>query len=315
MAYVRITNEWVLRAQSDARERDRIIKAIAPLVEHWVRRFKPRDEAHADDIRQECTMGVLRAIDTFRDMPSVRGGKVHFAGWATHWIRAFGSRYRWGIYGRQVKPLDREDTLRLDSERAELEGDTETWMDSALFATDATSFDDVEVTERQHLLEHVVKSLKEPNQTIWRLRFKEELTLEEIGARYGVTRERIRQILHNPNTGLVEVVSRRVRRMTEEHYGTPDARAEGLRVLSQLREGRRGPVVGSAPTVLPADPGEGAPQEEAQSSGEAGRRDDRRPDGADPKRARARRCKWDAVRFPDSPCPPTRFKKVDPPMG
>lgn len=293
MAYVRITNEWVLRAQSDARERDRIVKAIAPLVEHWVRRFKPRDEAHADDIRQECNLGVLRAIETFRDLPSFRGGQVHFAGWATHWIRAFGSRYRWG-----VKPLDREDTMWLDEAAPDMDGDDTTRLEQRLFATEAVEDDAVEDTQRKALLDHVVESLSEPNRTIWKMRFKDERTLEEIGDRYGLTRERIRQILHNPRTGLVELVTRRVRRMTEEHYGTPDARATGLRVLSQLRAGRGDVVVGSPPPVLPRDVGPAGPcEEEAQTGGEAGGREGRGPDGADPQGPRPRRgprrCKWD----------------------
>lgn len=61
-------------------------------------------------------------------------------------------------------------------------------------------FEDIENDERREFLSHLISQLKDPRQQrVLMLRFGldgsgEYRTLEEVGERYGVTRERIRQI-------------------------------------------------------------------------------------------------------------------------
>ena len=279
--YNKLTDEEARAAKTDPVARAHVLKRLTPLVKSIVNRMNARHEAEAADMMQEGFIGLIRAVDTYQ--PTGREG-VHFGGWARYWVFAFVQRARYGTSAKRFKPLDI--ALSLDAELGDFssDGDPVTLLD-VLEDEEAVPGDKaVQSSEDKELLKEVVAMLSPERQRIWNMRFTEEKTLEEIGAVFDCTRERIRQILYAPRTGLVDKVTAVIKGRRDGALDAQTVRA--LRKVSRRRGVRR---VGQTPRkALPRKSLHAGAQAETNSS-EGARRGLAGPVGANPKRAEVAR--------------------------
>ena len=213
--------------------RDRMIEANLRLVISFARRYHRPGVAFLDLV-QEGTVGLIRAVEKYDPAKEVKFGtyavwwiwqQIGRAG------DAHGDLIRTPVYWNQLRRKVGRETQRLQTEHdgevnretlAEASGvdaerlDTMTQsfqcvsLDSPLGGEDDRTLEDVLVNETDDpereavaadlgaQLAAALAQLPEREAEILRLRFgtagSESLTLEEVGGRYGVSRERIRQL-------------------------------------------------------------------------------------------------------------------------
>ena len=180
--------------KGDESAKNTLARANLPFVVSVARKFAHRGH-RLDDLVQEGNVGLMKAIEHFDSKKQVR-----FATYAVWWIRAYITRYlkdnrsqvRGGEHERVNMadfsldaPLgDEEDSTYL--ERLEDGGAT---PDQTYFAMER----DEEVSEA---LQRVKKRIGDLGWDILQERLTQDKprTLEELGARWGVSRERVRQV-------------------------------------------------------------------------------------------------------------------------
>jgi len=151
--------------------------------------------ARLDDLIQEGNVGLMKAIEHFDPKKNVR-----FATYAVWWIRAYITRYlkdnRSQVRGGESERQGMSD-FSLDAAVDE-EGDT-TFLDR--LEDPAAGPQDNYLTQEQdhHVQEALAKVRKRLGDLGWdilqeRLTQDKPRTLEELGARWGVSRERVRQV-------------------------------------------------------------------------------------------------------------------------
>ncbi|MFN0063524.1 MAG: RNA polymerase sigma factor RpoD/SigA [Myxococcaceae bacterium] len=180
--------------QGDAQARETLARENLAFVVSVARKFAHRG-ARFDDLIQEGNVGLMKAIEHFDAKKNVR-----FATYAVWWIRAYITRYlkdnrsqvRGGESERGVMSDFSLDTLIDD------EGDN-THLD--LLEDDGPSPLQSVVARQQDadVQEALVKVRKRIGDLGWdivqqRLTQDKPRTLEELGARWGVSRERVRQV-------------------------------------------------------------------------------------------------------------------------
>lgn len=181
--------------KGDEAARTELARANLPFVVAVARKFAGRGGARLDDLVQEGNVGLMKAIEHFDAKKNVR-----FATYAVWWIRAYITRYlkdnrshvRGGEHERVSMsdfsldaPLD-DDAEGTYVERLEDAGPT---PDQAFLALER----DEEVSEA---LLRVKKRLGDLGWDILQERLTQDKprTLEELGQRWGVSRERVRQV-------------------------------------------------------------------------------------------------------------------------
>jgi RNA polymerase primary sigma factor len=188
-------HELALRARAgDARARDRLVRHSLGLVVAVVRGFS-LGSVRVDDLIQEGNLGLLHALEKFDPDAGTR-----FATYAVWWIRAFVGKYlnearsvvrpRGGSAATADLSLDagiddeEEGTTFLD--RVEDEGPG---PERALMAVEAG-------LEVRRALERSRQRIGSLGADIIknRLQREERHTLEAVGARWGLSRERVRQV-------------------------------------------------------------------------------------------------------------------------
>jgi RNA polymerase primary sigma factor len=175
------------RAQGgDAKARDAMVENALPLVLSLVRRHR-RTGVSRDDLIQEGVLGLLQAISRFD--PS-KGAP--FAAYATWWVRAYVTRYTRTQMGAVRGGAERGHAadISLDDEDSHLAPQS-----------DAPSAEEEVV--RAESARQVAAALDSAHKRIgdvgWdiihrRTADDEPLTLEVIGRRWGISRERVRQL-------------------------------------------------------------------------------------------------------------------------
>ena len=170
------------RARKGDEEARRILAVSnLPFVVSVARKFASRG-ARLDDLVQEGNVGLMKAIEHFDSKKNVR-----FATYAVWWIRAYITRYlkdnRSQVRGGESERASMHD-FSLDTPIEE-DGDS-TWIDrleSDDESQDLTYFRSERDHEVSEALEKVKKRLGDLG-----------CTLEELGQRWGVSRERVRQV-------------------------------------------------------------------------------------------------------------------------
>lgn len=180
--------------KGDEAAKNELARANLPFVVSVARKFANRGH-RLDDLVQEGNVGLMKAIEHFDSKKNVR-----FATYAVWWIRAYITRYlkdnrsqvRGGEHERITMadfsldaPLgDEEDSTYL--ERLEDGGAT---PDQTYIAMER----DEEVSQA---LQRVKKRIGDLGWDILQERLTQDKprTLEELGARWGVSRERVRQV-------------------------------------------------------------------------------------------------------------------------
>ncbi len=179
--------------RGDRAARDALITANLALVVSIARQYA-RGGAHLDDLIQEGNVGLLKATEHYDPKKGTR-----FATYAVWWIRAYLQRHlhdnRSQVRGGENQRAGMTD-LSLD---ATLEGCEVTHLERLVDERDSPeercvrSQSDAQVREA---LQRMRKRLGELGWDILEQRLKQDSprTLEEIGKRWGVSRERVRQV-------------------------------------------------------------------------------------------------------------------------
>lgn len=174
--------------------RRRLATSNLPFVVAVARKFASRG-ARLDDLIQEGNVGLMKAIEHFDPKKNVR-----FATYAVWWIRAYITRYlkdnRSQVRGGEAERRSMSD-LSLDTPMDD-ENDS-TWLerleDDGLDPEHAVSNDERDAQVKE-ALGKVKKRLGDLGWDILQERLTQDKprTLEELGARWGVSRERVRQV-------------------------------------------------------------------------------------------------------------------------
>jgi RNA polymerase primary sigma factor len=187
--------ELAYRARKgDARARETLATSNLAFVVAVAKKFAHRG-ARLDDLIQEGNVGLMKAIEHFDPKKQVR-----FATYAVWWIRAYITRYlkdnRSQVRGGESERISMSD-FSLDT-AIDDDGDT-TFLDRIEDGGRGPQ-DEVMLREQdadvQAALQRVRKRIGDLGWDIVQERLTQDQprTLEELGARWGVSRERVRQV-------------------------------------------------------------------------------------------------------------------------
>lgn len=182
--------------RGDARARDELARNNLPFVVAVAKKHMGRG-ARLDDLIQEGNVGLLKAIEHFDPDKGNR-----FATYAVWWIRAYVTRYlkdnRSQVRGgEKERPIMRDLSLDVTIGNDE-DGDT-SHLDRLVGddpGPEAEFLGDEHSAEVREALKQVRKRIGDLGWDILqeRLSQDEPKTLEELGKRWGVSRERVRQV-------------------------------------------------------------------------------------------------------------------------
>lgn len=221
--YEKVTWEMVAAAQrKEPGAVAAVVTAMKGFVEFWVRKLRPRNDAEADDLRQEAMLGVMRAIETFKPHPAKGTTHVHFAGWSAFWIRAFAGRRRWTGGTKKYKDAS-DDALSIDLPLYSDDGENSISLGEALSDENAEPLEErTDWSLKRAMVKSAASRLEQRQQIAWSMRFERQKTLSEIGEFLGYSREYVRQLLYNPRTGAVVRITRHIVAMQKAADGTLD---------------------------------------------------------------------------------------------
>src|SRR3954469_11320602 len=180
--------------KGDGRARETLATANLAFVVAVAKKFAHRG-ARLDDLIQEGNVGLMKAIEHFDPKKNVR-----FATYAVWWIRAYITRYlkdnRSQVKGGESERISMSD-FSLDASLDE-EGET-TFLDRLEDGGPSPQeqyLSHEQDTEVQEALAKVKKRIGDLGWDILQERLTQDKprTLEELGARWGVSRERVRQV-------------------------------------------------------------------------------------------------------------------------
>lgn len=180
--------------KGDNEARTRLAKANLPFVVAIARRFASRG-ARLDDLIQEGNVGLMKAIEHFDSKKNVR-----FATYAVWWIRAYITRYLKdnrsqvrGGQGERGAMVDFSLDTPIDDESES------TYVDSLEDTGQGQELSYLRSEQDAAVAQALTKVKKRIGDLGWdilqeRLTQDKPRTLEELGARWGVSRERVRQV-------------------------------------------------------------------------------------------------------------------------
>lgn len=180
--------------KGDAQARETLATSNLAFVVSVAKKFSHRG-ARLDDLIQEGNVGLMKAIEHFDPKKNVR-----FATYAVWWIRAYITRYlkdnRSQVRGGESERISMSD-FSLDTSIDE-EGDT-TFLDRIEEGGPGPSDQVISREQDQDVQEALLRVKKRIGDLGWdivqeRLTQDQPRTLEELGARWGVSRERVRQV-------------------------------------------------------------------------------------------------------------------------
>jgi RNA polymerase primary sigma factor len=219
-------HDLAMRARAgDPTARERLIRHNLRLV-ITVSRLQRRGTVRLDDVVQEGNLGLLRAVEKFDPHAGTR-----FSTYAVWWIRAYVGKYLKQARSN-VRPKSGTVALHDVSLDARVHGDGDVSHLDRLETEGPGPEDTYAQGEGDHRTREALSRVRKRVGNVgWdivhaRLAHDDPATLEEIGRRWGLSRERVRQI---------EVETKNVLR---RHLGPPGATADPLQ---QPRRGHRPP--------------------------------------------------------------------------
>lgn len=212
-----------------ARTREELLLALLPSVWRFAAR-RAGEELEADDLFQDGFFGLERSLDTYDPDQGVRlvtyaqyrirqsiGRALDDTGSCIRLPVHVAERIRACVRAARYLPLNltEEERVTLISEVTKI--DVEMVRSLFLFPLEAIDFDELDVTElgvseepvwtslfedeRREVLDQYLDMLNDREKDVLLRRFgldgQDEMTLEQVGEIYGVTRERIRQVEAN----------------------------------------------------------------------------------------------------------------------
>lgn len=207
---LRLIQEWQLNRNTDAR--DKIVRAYSRLC-FKIASFYSKNPDHIQDLAQEGSLGILRALDKFNPDFGVK-----FSTYSRYWIQNFinarssevvsvvtvpSRAFREARMGKippgkndaainAVRPIVSLDAV------AKRDGQTTVGdnLQSDEFAPEDVTLREMWETQLAEFVEQGLTSLTDRERDVVKCRrlSDQPQTLEEISGRYGITRERVRQI-------------------------------------------------------------------------------------------------------------------------
>lgn len=190
----------------DENGKEKAMQAMGMLVQKYINTMRPRIASLSfrtgipeDDLIQEVSIAIIRAARTFRP----EAGRK-FSSHAYQWIRAALDNAVWKNPAISI-PVRRRAKIRTGQEEMpqilsgdqELPGGEEVWDLIPDPGPEVAEFvEDLETAERVRAAVHQLMEKNPRWGTILRMRFWEDMTLEEIAQHFGVRRETIRQSLN-----------------------------------------------------------------------------------------------------------------------
>jgi RNA polymerase primary sigma factor len=190
--------EYELSRQARAgveRARDELARRNLKFVVAVARKYAGRGGARLDDLVQEGNVGLMKAIEHFDSRKNVR-----FATYAVWWIRAYITRSlkdnRSQVKGGESERISMQD-FSLDTPVGD--DDDTTFLERLEGAVENPEVEFLSQERNEEVstaLEKVKKRIGEMGWDILKERLTQDdpRTLEELGARWGVSRERVRQV-------------------------------------------------------------------------------------------------------------------------
>ncbi|MEN9797837.1 MAG: hypothetical protein RL653_1533 [Pseudomonadota bacterium] len=181
--------------KGDASAREELARHNLAFVVAVARKYAHRGGARLDDLIQEGNVGLMKAIEHFDSKKNVR-----FATYAVWWIRAYITRYLKDNRS-QVRGGEAERGIMADFSLdvpVEDDGDI-TFLDrleDSAPTPDEQALSAEQDREVQEALQRVRRRIGDLGWDILQERLTQDkpTTLEEIGQRWGVSRERVRQV-------------------------------------------------------------------------------------------------------------------------
>jgi RNA polymerase primary sigma factor len=177
------------------RARDELARRNLKFVVAVARKYAGRGGARLDDLVQEGNVGLMKAIEHFDSRKNVR-----FATYAVWWIRAYITRSlkdnRSQVKGGESERISMQD-FSLDTPVGD--DDDTTFLERLEGAVENPEVEFLSQERNEEVstaLEKVKKRIGEMGWDILKERLTQDdpRTLEELGARWGVSRERVRQV-------------------------------------------------------------------------------------------------------------------------
>ena len=259
------TEEAKLGERIQAGDRD----AWRELVQHnirlaiWGARRFARSQLEFEDLVQHSLLGVMRAADRFD--PSM---ETRFSTYTFHWMRQccqracevegwlvrIPSHYHRNLHAYRKRTLQRNlnsDTSHVDPEYEHLLRmttlDCYEWAKSVVYAEasdddDPASkvLDEISAEDRARRIEEILSNTSERDREVVYLRFglngREEFTLEDIGNKLGITRERVRQIERKQLAFLREWLPKKYPDDFPSLDAEADHRSKSIQVLSAKKQ-------------------------------------------------------------------------------
>lgn len=180
--------------QGDAEARKKLARSNLPFVVAVAKKFTSRG-ARLDDLIQEGNVGLMKAIEHFDAKKNVR-----FATYAVWWIRAYITRYlkdnRSHVRGGEHERLSMID-FSLDTP---MDDDSEsTYLERLEDGGPTPDVSYMRVEQDEEVAAALMRVKRRLGDLGWdilqeRLTQDKPRTLEELGERWGVSRERVRQV-------------------------------------------------------------------------------------------------------------------------
>lgn len=191
----RLVRLWQKRGDTAAR--NALVTAHMRIAHYWAARY--RKQASYEDMVQEGALGLMRAADTF----DVRKG-YRFSTYAIHWVRymvgraAFVTSTPVRLPSKMQLEWSRAPHLKravsLDAEPRGHERDDHRTRLGALLDDGELPDDGASRSERRKALNDAMHMLDDRDQVIIAVRATTDCTLDDLGRRFDVSRERVRQI-------------------------------------------------------------------------------------------------------------------------
>ncbi len=179
--------------KGDREAQNKLIQAVAVLAENYGHQQAQAYKVNADELIAEGLVGIGMALNKFKPEK-----KVRFATYAIWWVRVYVDRYI-REFSDTWESTDGTKKIRFISTSAAVHpgGEDDLTLEDQLESSDEGAEVRYQAVQYRAAIQAIVDGagLTAIEKSIVKNRFMEEnLTLEELGARHGVSRERIRQI-------------------------------------------------------------------------------------------------------------------------
>lgn len=187
--------------KGDVEAKDRLLRSYYPFVILLVKQNHWNKHVPLEDAVQEGMFGLLKAVEMFK--PSLGNRLTTYSSW---WIRAFVTRYIAETRSNVRIPQHSQQKFKIYAKEMSLNQPVSNDVDGTFLDLLEDDSEQIDITEERKELSNQVRDILDS--IVWkksarkiirdilsdRLMSDSPVTLEEIGKRHGVCRERVRQV-------------------------------------------------------------------------------------------------------------------------